>query len=90
MNENQENMSEINNQESQNLQPQPEIGTGAAEDAGKEQDLASRLAESEKQVEYYKDLLLRKVADFDNFKKRAENELASIVRYGKTDVLQSL
>lgn len=90
MNENQENMAEINNQDSQNQKPEPENGSGVAGDSVKEQDLASRLAESEKQVEYYKDLMLRKVAEFDNFKKRAENELASIVKYGKTDVLQSL
>lgn len=90
MDENQENMAEINNQDSQGPQTEPEIGAGVAADAGKEQDLPSRLAESEKQVEYYKDLLLRKVAEFDNFRKRAENETAAIVKYGKTDVLQSL
>lgn len=83
-------MAETNNQDSQNQKTEPENGAGVAPEPVKEQDLASRLAEAEKQVEYYKDLLLRKVAEFDNFKKRADNELASIVKYGKTDVLQSL
>jgi molecular chaperone GrpE len=90
MNENQENMPEINNQDSQNPESEPESGAGATGGTVKDQDLAARLAESEKQVEYYKDLLLRKVAEFDNFKKRADNEVASIIKYGKTDVLQSL
>jgi len=90
MDENQENMAEISNQDSQSPQAEPENGASVAAESGKEQDPASRLAESEKQVEYYKDLLLRKVAEFDNFKKRAESEASSIVRYGKTDVLQSL
>jgi len=49
-----------------------------------------RLAEAEKQVEYYKDLLLRKVAEFDNYRRRSENESASILRYGKSDALQGL
>ena len=83
-------MAELNNNETQNPKTEPEDGTMEAADSVKGEDLAARLAESEKQVEYYKDLLLRKVAEFDNFKKRAENEVSSIVRYGKTDVLQSL
>lgn len=90
MDENQENMAELNSQDVQNQKAELENGTGAAGDSTREQELASRLAESEKQVEYYKDQLLRRVAEFDNFKKRAESELASIVKYGKTDVLQSL
>jgi molecular chaperone GrpE len=90
MEEHQENMAEIGNEEVQNQRAEPENGSDAAAEADKQQDPASRLAEAEKQIEYYKDLLLRRVAEFDNFKKRAESELSSIVKYGKTDVLQSL
>lgn len=54
------------------------------------EDLVQRLAEAEKQVEYYKDLLLRKAAEFDNFKKRAENESTSATRYAKADVIEEL
>ncbi len=90
MDENQENMADTQSQETRNPQSESEIGTGVAADSTKDQDPATRIAEAEKRVEYYKDLLLRKVAEFDNFRKRAENEAALIVRYGKTDVLQSL
>jgi molecular chaperone GrpE len=54
------------------------------------EDPAQKLAEAEKQVEYYKDLLLRKVAEFDNFKKRAESESTSVIRYAKADVIEEL
>lgn len=53
-------------------------------------DLSQRLAEAEKQVEFYKDQLLRKVADFENFKRRAEAESASVFRYAKADIIQEL
>jgi molecular chaperone GrpE len=53
-------------------------------------DLSQRLAEAEKQIEFYKDQLLRKVADFDNFKRRAEAESTSVFKYAKADVIQEL
>lgn len=59
-------------------------------EAEKEQGLAARLADAEKQLEQQKDLLLRKVAEFENYKRRAENEAMSIARYGKIDTIQSL
>ena len=53
-------------------------------------DLNERLAQAEKQIEFYKDQLLRKVADFDNFKKRAEAESASVFKCAKADIIQEL
>jgi molecular chaperone GrpE len=53
-------------------------------------DLNERLAQAEKQIEFYKDQLLRKVADFDNFKKRSEAESASVFKYAKSDIIQEL
>jgi len=53
-------------------------------------DLNEQLSQAEKQVEFYKDQLLRKVADFDNFKKRMEVESASIFKYAKADIIQEL
>ena len=53
-------------------------------------DLNQRLLQAEKQVEFYKDQLLRKVADFDNFKRRAEAESASVFKYAKADIIQEL
>jgi molecular chaperone GrpE (heat shock protein) len=43
-------------------------------------DLAAKLAEAEKQADIYKDLLYRKAAEFENFKKRAEKEFDSLYR----------
>jgi molecular chaperone GrpE len=53
-------------------------------------DLNQRLAQAEKQVEFYKDQLLRKVADFDNFKRRIEAESSSVFKYAKADIIQEL
>jgi molecular chaperone GrpE len=53
-------------------------------------ELTQKLADAGKQIEYYKDLLLRKSADFDNFKKRSENEATSLVKYAKADVITDL
>jgi molecular chaperone GrpE len=90
LNESKENMAGESEQDSQNPQAEPATDAGAPSGATKEQDPAMRLAEAEKQVEYYKDLLLRKVAEFDNYRRRSENESASILRYGKSDALQGL
>jgi molecular chaperone GrpE len=53
-------------------------------------DLSQRLAQAEKQIEFYKDQLLRKVADFDNFKRRSEAESASVFKFAKADIIQEL
>lgn len=75
-----------------NQAEQKEPGHGPEDSAGAapSEDLTQKLAEAERQVEYYKDLLLRKVAEFDNFKKRVESESNSVTRYAKADVLEEL
>jgi molecular chaperone GrpE len=90
MNEKPEGMEETKDVQDGSQQAVPETQTSETDESGKNGDLAQKLAEAEKQVEYYKDLLLRKVAEFDNIKKRAEGEAASVVRYAKVDVIQSL
>ena len=60
------------------------------EAASKENGLAQKLAEAEKQLEQYKDLLLRKAAEFENYKKRAESESAVIVRFANEEVISEL
>ncbi|MCX6134081.1 MAG: nucleotide exchange factor GrpE [Ignavibacteriales bacterium] len=85
MDDNQERMEEIKNPDAE----QTEAETKPPEPS-KADETAQRLAEAEKQVEYYKDLLLRKVADFDNFKKRMENDSAATLKYAKVDIIQSL
>jgi molecular chaperone GrpE len=44
----------------------------------------------QKQVDQYKDLLLRKAAEFDNFKRRAENETSNIVKYATESLIEDL
>lgn len=90
MNDRHENMEEKNNlkEESQNAEPQPQPSEKT--DSAKADEAGQQLAEAGKQVEYYKDLLLRKVAEFDNFKKRVEAEAAAFAKYAKVDVIQAL
>ncbi|HEY6191159.1 MAG TPA: nucleotide exchange factor GrpE [Bacteroidota bacterium] len=52
--------------------------------------LASRIAELEGSVSQYKDQLLRKAAEFDNYKKRVDNDYASIVRFSNEDLILKL
>jgi molecular chaperone GrpE len=43
-----------------------------------------------KQVGQYKDLLLRKAAEFDNYKRRIENETANIIKYATESLVEDL
>ncbi len=51
---------------------------------------ALQMEELQKQVDQYKDLLLRKAAEFDNFKRRIENETANIVKYATESLVDDL
>ena len=90
MNESQERMEETKDLNEQQPQAEPSPQSGAGSEPRQNVDLAQKLAEVEKQVEYYKDLLLRKVAEFDNFKKRAEGESGSMLKFARIDIIQSL
>jgi molecular chaperone GrpE len=58
--------------------------------AQQEPDLAARLVEAESQLAQYKDLLLRKAAEFENYKKRVENESAAIVKFATQELIVEL
>ncbi|HVN47474.1 MAG TPA: nucleotide exchange factor GrpE [Bacteroidota bacterium] len=64
-------------------EPAPAIELSAATESSNQEDL-------QKQVDQYKDLLLRKAAEFDNFKRRTENEMAAMVKYAHEDVMEDL
>jgi molecular chaperone GrpE len=49
-----------------------------------------QLEELQKQVQQYKDMLLRKAAEFDNFKRRVENDTANIVRFATESLIDDL
>ncbi|MEX2116035.1 MAG: nucleotide exchange factor GrpE [Bacteroidota bacterium] len=52
--------------------------------------LEARLSEAEKQAALHKDQFLRKAAEFDNFKRRTENEASLIVRYANEELLLAI
>ena len=62
--------------------PQTEL-TGAASSNYQVEEL-------QKQVDQYKDMLLRKAAEFDNFKRRIENETTNIVRFATESLIDDL
>jgi molecular chaperone GrpE len=88
MNDSQENLEKQNVGTEESKAAEPE--SPATETPEGSTDLNQKLAQAEKQVEFYKDQLLRKVADFDNFKKRLEAESASVFKYAKADIIQEL
>jgi len=46
--------------------------------------------EVEKQIEYYKDLFLRKAAEFDNYKRRNEIETSAVIRFANEDLISAI
>jgi molecular chaperone GrpE len=51
---------------------------------------ALQMEELQKQVDQYKDLLLRKAAEFDNFKRRMESETANIFKYATESLIEDI
>lgn len=70
-------------------EPGKTVGQDSTE-AGAQDQFAAKLAEAEKQIEQYKDLLLRKAAEFDNYKKRVEGDSIVMARFAKVDILTEL
>ncbi|HWP82238.1 MAG TPA: nucleotide exchange factor GrpE [Bacteroidota bacterium] len=54
------------------------------------EDLAAQLEEAKKQAEYYKDLFLRKAAEFDNYKKRQENEASLVIKFANEELISEI
>ena len=49
-----------------------------------------RISELESSVSMYKDQLLRKAAEFENYKKRVENDFASMTKFSSEELIQKL
>jgi molecular chaperone GrpE len=49
-----------------------------------------QMEDLQKQVDQYKDLLLRKAAEFDNYRRRVENETSNILKYATESVVEDL
>jgi molecular chaperone GrpE len=66
----------------------PEATTPPELPEATESDL--QLEELQKQVDQYKDLLLRKAAEFDNYKRRIEGETTNILKYATESLVEDL
>lgn len=60
------------------------------ESAGEAEQLKQKIEQLQKDVETYKDAFLRKAADFENYKRRTENEHANIIKYSGESILVKL
>jgi molecular chaperone GrpE len=54
------------------------------------ESLKAKIAELEKSVELYKDQFLRKAADFENFKKRTENDYLNMTSYANEALIADI
>jgi molecular chaperone GrpE len=52
--------------------------------------LKNKIGELEKSNDIFKDQLLRKAAEFDNYKKRIENDIISTTKYCNEELIESL
>lgn len=52
--------------------------------------LNAKIVELENTVNQYKDQLLRKAAEFENYKKRVENDYSNLVRFANEDLIDKL
>jgi len=52
--------------------------------------LSSKVIELENNINQYKDQLLRKAAEFENYKRRIENDSANIIKFANEDLIEKL
>jgi molecular chaperone GrpE len=86
-------MEEKDNIEQTTTTPQTEsapVDGGAPQDAATPTSAEATIAELEKSVAQYKDQLLRKAAEFDNFKKRTDAEYLERIRYASESLIEDL
>lgn len=55
-----------------------------------DEDLKKKISELETELEKYKDLLLRKAAEFDNYKKRSEGEYLERIQFANEELILSI
>lgn len=67
--------------DTENKEISPEVNNGSISEE------AAKITEFEKQVQNYKDLYMRTAAEFDNYKKRTDNERADFYNYAGEKVL---
>ncbi len=55
--------------------------------ASSENDLSLKLEEIQRQADQYKDSFLRKAAEFENYKRRVENDAGTIIKFANEDLI---
>ena len=77
-------------EENDSKQPEEEKTEQSGTPESGPQPAGPQSAEGEKQAEYYKDLFLRKAAEFDNYKRRTEVETSAIIRFANEDLITAI
>lgn len=84
-------------QAAKEIKPETTAGSAAMPEADlttseavRPEDLKSRIAELEQSAASLKDQLLRKAAEFENYKKRIESEFATITRFANEQMIVEL
>jgi molecular chaperone GrpE len=75
---------EVSNTENENQKNEPEVNQSELK------KLSDKIAEIEKQNLELKDALLRKAAEFENFKRRNENDQLSIIKYAAESFIKNI
>lgn len=77
--------------EEQNMTPEGDAAPGASQSEGGEgSPVQARIAELEHSVNQLKDQLLRKAAEFENYKRRTENDYAAMIRFSTEEMIAKL
>jgi molecular chaperone GrpE len=76
--------------EPQEAQPRDAAGQEPAGEPAPDEATPDELAEARRERDEYYDLLLRKTAEFDNYRKRVERERREMAQYAAGDVLETL
>jgi molecular chaperone GrpE len=80
----------VKNQSPSTAPPVTQQAQDAESPASEVEQLRAQLAEVQKNADALKDQLLRKAADFDNFRKRAESEYAAVIKNANESLLLAL
>lgn len=88
-----DNQEEKKNQHEENIEAEQKENAGAeVQDAIEKELLQSKekIAELEKQTIELKDLLLRKAAEFENYKRRTENDQLNLLKYAAEPFIKNI
>lgn len=58
--------------------------------ASSEEVQQSETEKLKNEIEYYKDAFIRKAAEFENYKKRSDNEISNYIKYASENLIRSL